>query len=363
MRVLLVEPYYGGSHRAWADGYAAGSAHDVVLVTHEARFWKWRMRGGHVTLAAAAREMLGGEPPAVVLGSSMLDLAGFAGAAKDAIGTAPLALYMHENQLTYPPVPGEPPDLGYPMTQWVSMTVADRVFFNSEFHRAAWFEDLPRMLKHFPDYPHLRLVDEVAARSSVLPVGVDLQRLDGPRPSDPGPPLVLWNHRWEHDKNPAEFFAALEVLAAEGREFRVALAGESFRNVPDEFEEGRRRLGERVVHYGYAGDEEYVDLLRRAAVVVSTAHQEFFGISVVEAAYAGAYPVLPNRLSYPELVPAAAHDACLYDDFAGLCDRLRAALAGPAPEGLQEAMARFDWREMAPRYDEALAALPAAGTG
>jgi hypothetical protein len=37
MRVLLVEPYYGGSHRAWADGYVEHSRHDVKLVTHEAR--------------------------------------------------------------------------------------------------------------------------------------------------------------------------------------------------------------------------------------------------------------------------------------------------------------------------------------
>ncbi|MBT8214185.1 MAG: DUF3524 domain-containing protein, partial [Acidimicrobiia bacterium] len=45
MRVLLVEPYYAGSHRAWADGYVASSRHDVSLLTHDARFWKWRMHG------------------------------------------------------------------------------------------------------------------------------------------------------------------------------------------------------------------------------------------------------------------------------------------------------------------------------
>ena len=46
VRVLLVEPYYGGSHKAWADGYGAHSAYEVTLVSHPARFWKWRMQGG-----------------------------------------------------------------------------------------------------------------------------------------------------------------------------------------------------------------------------------------------------------------------------------------------------------------------------
>lgn len=40
MQVALVEPYYGGSHQAWADGYAARSSHEVRLLTHDARFCK-----------------------------------------------------------------------------------------------------------------------------------------------------------------------------------------------------------------------------------------------------------------------------------------------------------------------------------
>ncbi len=364
-RVLLVEPYFGGSHRAWASGYADHSAHDVILVTHEARFWKWRMQGSHLTLAGEARKALRDTgPPDVVLASSMLDLAAFLGAARDVVGNAAVALYMHENQLTYPRVEGEALDLAYPMKQWVGMAVADRIYFNSAFHREAWFEALPPLLKHFPDYTHNRLIPQVVAKTEVLPVGVDLRRLDGDRLEPSVPPLVLWNHRWEHDKNPAEFFAALDVLAGEGLDFRVALAGESFRNVPEEFDAARLRLGERVVHFGYADQEGYVDLVRQADVVVSTARHEFFGVAVVEAIYAGAFPVLPNRLSYPELIDRAHHDDCLYDDFDGLCARLRRALTDPSSAhalaaDLRPAMARFDWKTQGPEYDEALSALAA----
>ena len=45
-------------------------------------------------------------------------------------------------------------------------------------------------------------------------------------------------------------------------------------------------------------------MLSRADWVLSTASHEFFGIAVVEAMLMGCLPWLPDRLSYPELVPA-----------------------------------------------------------
>ena len=56
---------------------------------------------------------------------------------------------------------------------------------------------------------------------------------------------------------------------------------------------------------------EYYELLKRAKVVVSYALQENFGFSIQEATYLGCYPVLPNRLVYPELY-GKEH---LYDTF------------------------------------------------
>jgi glycosyltransferase involved in cell wall biosynthesis len=164
---------------------------------------------------------------------------------------------------------------------------------------------------------------------------------------------VLWNQRWEYDKDPETMLQALYALADEGLQFRVALAGENFRVTPDEFNQARSRLGDRLEHYGYAESEaEYAELLHRADIVLSTAIHEFFGVSVVEAIYRGCLPVLPRRLSYPELLPPELHERCLYDDFAGLLARLRSAIAEPAaPSTLREAMARFDWSLQAPAYD------------
>ena len=361
MRVLLVEPYHGGSHRAWAEGYRRHSAHDVTLVTLEARFWKWRMQGGHVTLAARIADAVeAGGRFDVVLASSMTNLPALLGAARRHLGGAPAVLYMHENQLTYPWSPRDRVDHTYAMINWTSMVVADAVVFNSEFHRRVWFDAVPELLRSLPDHRHDRLVGAVAARSSVLPVGVDLRRLDGPSRRGPRP-LVLWNQRGEHDKGPDEFAAAVSAALDRGGDFEVALAGERFVSEPVAFDQLRAALGDRIVHDGYADEAAYVDLLRRADVVVSTAQQEFFGVAVTEAVYAGAFPLLPDRLVYPERIPAAFHERCLHHGGDDLVDRLvdaviRRSEAATLARALRPVMAACDWSLVAPRYDALLAA-------
>ena len=142
----------------------------------------------------------------------------------------------------------------------------------------------------------------------------------------------------------------------------MALAGRNCRQAAPEFAAARERLGDRVVHFGAADEAEYGALLHRADVVVSTAIHEFFGVSVVEAIYCGCFPVLPNRLAYPELIPLSHWEACMYEDVGGLLARLRWALAHreqarALAARLRPAVARFDWAEMAPRYDQAMASL------
>jgi glycosyltransferase involved in cell wall biosynthesis len=365
MDLLLVEPYYTGSHKAWADGYRAHSKHKVSLLTLPGRFWKWRMQGGAVTLAREARSLLdsGAPLPDLILASDMLNLPVFLTLAGEPLASLPVALYFHENQLTYPLQPGGRRDLHYGFINLVSALRAQAVFFNSAYHLDAWFDELPRLLKHFPDYNELWVVDALRQRSAVLPLGLDLARLDAHRPLEPtrGRPLILWNHRWEYDKDPETFFRAIYALASEGLDFALILLGESFRNKPAEFFEARRRLGDRIHHFGYAPDiAAYARLLWQADIVVSTAIHEFFGAAVVEACYCDCLPILPRRLSYPELLPAEHHSRCLYDDYDGLLYRLRKEIAQidrTRALTVQRPFACYDWRNMAARYDLAVSAI------
>jgi glycosyltransferase involved in cell wall biosynthesis len=360
MNLWLVEPYYTGSHQAWADGYQTHSRHEVRLLTLPGRFWKWRMQGGAVTLARKSWDL--GEQPDLILASDMLNVPIFLTLAGD-LCNVPVALYFHENQLTYPLQPGEKRDLSYGFINFVSALRADAVFFNSAYHLESFFDELPRLLKHFPDYSELTSVDTLRAKSQVLPLGLDLARLGAQAPgkSKAERLLILWNHRWEYDKDPETFFRAVHTLAGEGLDFGLILLGESFRNWPAEFLEARERLADRIAHFGYVEDVAvYRRLLWRADIVVSTALHEFFGTAIIEACYCGCFPILPRHLSYPELIPPSLHDLCLYEDFDGLLARLRHALLHAEEMrafSLQPHMEQFDWQHMAARYDDLFAGL------
>lgn len=326
-------------------------------MTLPGQFWKWRQTGGFVTLAGrfrAAVERHG--PPDALVATSLLDLAGFLGLTRDLTAGVPAALYLHENQITYPEVGRTRVEDRHGLISWTSLVAADAVAFNSRYHRDAVFGALEGFLGAFPDERHTHLVPGVASKSTVLPVGVDLVRLDRTRAQRSDPPLVLWNHRWDADKDPGAFFDALDALAAEGVGFRVALCGERFARQQETYRARIEALGDRVVVDRELSDTEYPAVLASADVAVSTALQEFFGISVVEAIAAGAFPVLPDRLVYPERIPEDLSDRCLYGSPAGLVDRLRDALAADDRRDVARRLARgvehFDWSVVAPAYDD-----------
>jgi glycosyltransferase involved in cell wall biosynthesis len=360
MKVALVEPYYGGSHKAWTDGYANRSNHEVVLLTHEARFWKWRMHGGFLTLAEQLAELAkDGWHPDVILASSMMDVAAFAGAIRHTAAAVPIATYFHESQFTYPLSPADKVDFTYQMKNWGSAAVSDLVIFNSEYHRSVFAAEASSFLNAFPDNKHVDMVDRVIADAVVLPVGIDLAPFTGDPIRSDEPPLLLWNQRWEHDKGPEELKAVVAVLLGNDVEFRMAMCGEVFVSVPPTFAEITEMLGDRLIHEGHAERSLYESMLRQSSVVLSTADQEFFGIGVIEAIAAGAYPVLPNRLVYPERIAALQYDPTqiLFDSPEQAADLIERHLLNPPSEDLRSATSQYDWSSVANRYDESLVNL------
>jgi hypothetical protein len=362
VKILLVEPYYGGSHKAWADGYVAHSNHEVRLATLPARFWKWRMHGGFLTLAEQVADVAeSGWSPDVLLASSMMDVSAFAGAVRNVVPGVPIATYFHESQFTYPLSPADKVDLTYQMKNWASAVVSDLVIFNSQYHRTVFRDQSIPFLNAFPEYKHVHRVDDVLDASLVLPVGVDLSDLLGDSVKPAGAPLIVWNQRWEHDKGPGELKAIVGLLIDRDVRFRMAMCGEVFVSVPPTFAEVTEMLGNRLIHEGFADRPRYESLLLEAAVVLSTAEQEFFGIGVVEAIAAGAHPVLPNRLVYPERIEALGADPAtsLFNTPTEAVDLVESALTTPADATLRTATHQYDWTAVAPHYDKAFESLTA----
>lgn len=360
MQILAVEPYHTGSHAAWLEGYARHSRHQVECLTLPGRFWKWRMHGGAVTLARQFFET--GLKPDLILATDMLDLTTFLALTRQHTANIPTAVYFHENQLSYPWSPtdrdkAQKRDKHYGFINYVTALAADVVLFNSAYHRESFLAALPQLLKHFPDFNEIDTVTEIDSKSRVLPLGLDLTRFDAyaEPATDVTPPIILWNHRWEYDKNPTEFFEALYTLAERDIPFQVAILGEKFQRQPRIFLRARQRLADRIVQFGYCDDfATYARWLWQANLLPVTSHQDFFGASVIQALYCDCVPLLPRRLAYPELIPAELHHRYFYDNFDDLVVKLTEALRGPKQKSLRPIAANFDWHRLAPKYDDLL---------
>lgn len=161
-------------------------------------------------------------------------------------------------------------------TAW--MEIVDAVFVATDYHR-----DL--ILREFtwPD-----------ARSQVVKTGLPFwpERLRHAYISSaPAKPLVVFPHRRDPEKCPELF----EVLKAE-------VLKQLFPFSPDDVD-GEVRFEYTTDAFATGGKDAYYKLLREASVAVSFAEQETFGYAMLEAAALGCEPVVPDRLSYPELFP------------------------------------------------------------
>ncbi len=362
MRILFVEPFYAGSHASWIEGIKEESCHEVEVISLPGRYWKWRMHGGAVTLAGIYREL--SLKPDLIIASDMLDLPLFLSLIRSESHSIPVALYFHENQITYPWSPEDRDiinnrDSHYGFINFSSALAADHLLFNSGFHMKSFLDALPGFLKQFPDFNELERVEVIRKKSRVLSLGLSLSRYDIYENHDTEgkkTPLILWNHRWEYDKNPGEFFEVLDEINREGIEFRLAILGEKFRKSPVEFEKAGERYGDRIVKFGYAGSfEEYARWLWKADILPVTSNQDFFGISIAEAVYCRTLPLLPKRLSYPELFPLDKFGGYFYRGREELLLKLKNMIdnfPGMSTDDLRSNVSRFDWGNISSVYDD-----------
>lgn len=360
MQILIVEPFFGGSHKKWAEEFQQFSIHEVEIISLPGRHWKWRMFGGAVELA---KQFLDSDfTPDLLIASDMLDLTSFISLCRKKLSNTAISIYFHENQITYPWSPDDKDhrlnrNNQYGFINYTSALAADSIFYNSHYHLTSFTESIEPFLKQFPDHKTLYNIQNIKEKSTVLYLGMDLKKFDAfnKQPSH-NEPVILWNHRWEYDKNPELFFKILLRLKEENFTFKLVVLGQSYTKVPSIFNEVEKVFANQIIHFGYAKTfKEYAVLLWQSDILPVTSNQDFFGGSVVEAIYCNCFPILPNRLAYPEHIPKKFHENHLFESEEELYEKLKFAIIttkrNQKSEALKNFVARYDWSILASLYD------------
>ncbi|XP_031969922.1 glycosyltransferase-like domain-containing protein 1 isoform X4 [Corvus moneduloides] len=396
MSVLLIEPFYGGSHKQLMDLLQEELQEDCVLCTLPAKKWHWKARTSALYFMQTVPTSSNYR---ILFASSVLNLAELSALRPD-LGKLKKVLYFHENQLAYPVQKCQERDFQYGYNQILSWFMPE--------HKLAHLEQVIGVKKNGDSYQSEGLPGQQESRavmktSDAHPEsglcepqpGLCTTQHEG-LPSPPAAPAqaeapestnpyqgedkqcltfnlsnilsgldyqqrplhIAWPHRWEHDKDPETFFKVLMKLKEQDLPFYVSVLGETFSEIPDIFSEAREVLGSSVLHWGYLpSKDDYFRALCTADVVISTAKHEFFGVAMIEAVHCGCYPLCPKALVYPEIFPAEY----LYSTPEQLFKRLQNFCKRPdivRKHLYKGETAGFSWAALGSKFRSLLAAEP-----
>ena len=366
LNILVMEAYDNGSHGSFLNGLIKFSKHSYVRLSLPARKWKWRMRGSAIYFARELKNIwpedavFQPEDTDVIFTSDMTSVTDLKALLPTSLKEVPIVCYFHENQLTYPLSEHDEIDYQYGFTNITSALAADGLWFNSEYNRQSFIQAADELLKKMPDYVPQGIPEDIACKSIIMAPGIYPDYFAPTQSQDKNSncPVILWNHRWEYDKNPELFFNTLYKIADKGIDFRLIVAGESFRSYPNVFDQAKEKLHDKIIHFGYAESRaEYIRLLHLSDVVISTAIHEFFGLAIVEAIACGCIPLLPNRLNYPYLIPGEYHEKMLFTSEKELEDRLGNLIIDnikPCNASLYNSVKQYNWESLSSCYDAKL---------
>ena len=311
MKVLSLQPWYGGSHRQFADGWSSRSGHQWTTLGLPDRNWKWRMRHAAVEFARQIEQRSSnGESWDVVFCTDMLNAAELRSLARP-MSNLPMVVYFHENQFAYPIRGKQNPDHHFLITNFISALAGDEVWFNSQFNLESMISGLVEHSETWPDFDPRAEIASIREKARIVPPPISFPKnnvatLIADRKSriQAGDPVhLVWAARWEYDKNPDALLKCLELLAQQRVPFRLSVIGEQADYIPASFDSIREQFELQIENWGYQESRDvYWSVLNSADVLLSTATHEFFGLSVAEAISVGTWPMLPNRLAYPELL-------------------------------------------------------------
>ena len=332
-KVLLLSGYHAASHRYWCEQLICQMPELAwSMVSLPARHFYWRIRSNALSLAHQFDELHRTDFD-LLIATSMVDLSNLRGLLPH-LSSVPTVLYFHENQFAYPTRKSDSNLINAQLTSIYSALCTDRLVFNSRYNRDTFFSGANSLLNRMPDGTSKDLLMHLPELMEVIPVPLTDKALPLNIPKDNCCIEIIWNHRWEYDKQPQVFFSALELLINAGIQFKVHVMGQQFREEPACFSQFKEKHGEYIETWGYQDSDQYYKTLEKGHLVVSTALHDFQGLGMLEAIQHGCTPVAPNRVAYPEYIPEElmysvnTNDDAI-DESQQLFDKLTSLIANP----------------------------------
>ena len=324
--ILIIDSFFTGSHKFWGLELQKRLPFKTELLTLSGKHWKWRMEGGAYELAQKFQKL--SEKPKIIIATDMVNIPLFYAFSGITTKEIPCIMYFHENQFAYPKsnldtdkIIGR--DNHYSFINLSSALFANHLVFNSEFNKVSFLEGASKLIKELPNnsikiknlithiiYPGIRTPPTIEPKTNSIPV-------------------LLWNHRWEHDKNHTLFLKGLEFLKEKSIDFKLIVLGKGTekKEVKSVFEKSFKK---ELIHCGYVETkEEYVTLLSKATHIPVTSKHDFFGLSVAEAMSYGCFAILPKHQAYPEHLFENEKSGVLYDFPSGFYKALENSISTP----------------------------------
>ena len=307
-KILLLSGYDAASHRYWRDLLCENlSQFDWTQLALPDRHFSWRIRGNSLNFAFQYQQQVSDRYD-LIIATSMVDLASLRGFVPQ-LAQTPTLVYFHENQFVYP-VSGEGSHsnnqanaINAQLTSLYSALCADHILFNSNYNRMTFLSGVRALIKKLPDKFPEKMLNDIENRSDILAVPVlSKTQVSVNNKIRNDHTHIVWNHRWEYDKQPQVFFDAMKLLKQSGYRFRLHVLGQSFRNVPNCFQQAEKDFANEILTFGFQTQQKYQEILEQSDIVVSSALHDFQGLSLMEAILKGCKPVAPNRVAYPEYV-------------------------------------------------------------
>lgn len=357
MRILLLSAYDAASHRQWRQGLVANlPQHHWTVLTLPDRFFSWRIRGNALSWIAEQQDLLK-QTFDLIIATSMVDLATLKGVQPN-LAAIPTLLYFHENQFAYPESGHAHHSVEAQITSIYSAIAANRLLFNSAYNRKTFLHGAKALLKKMPDHAPLSVITALEDKSGELPVPIDDICFRQKTGLPDKPVTLVWNHRWEYDKGPDRLYLVLKELVCMGVDFRIHLLGQRFRRWPEAFDTMQNEFKTQILSWGYIKNRhDYLQTLQQSDIAFSTALHDFQGLAMQEAIACGCTPVAPNRLAYPEYIPANHLSASYLEDPEQEASAMAKKIIELQASSEQLDLTQRSWGNLADRYELQLQAI------